>query len=522
MATTGHGPAAGSPGGTIGKAAFGIAGPPPDPEPEPLNPDADIRRLVTIDPTTGEVTVVKNLEVDGKYHAARGSWNIKAPTRTTSTAGTGNRYHGTQAVHEQHANAEVTWKALVKGTSPDDCLQNLEVLIASFEPLWREDTYIEWVPVGASQPTYYPVRGPATWQHNYEWGQWYGAVSLTVEVTVPVAPLAEGETFDIELASFTAPAVIELDTTVNGTAPALADITANKPSATDGPAFALFAWWNRLPTPGSTIHQAYGLIDASNILTGTSLSTWTATANAGARGGTYPAVSTSGAGTGSGKYGLSTEGLDGPTVDIEVWARVRLSTGSVSPRVQVKAYNNQGSGTGQGAVFYTREWGQTGRPLVVPGATGFKLTRVGILTLPVGTRVSTDWVLEASMSWQAGSSGTVGLDWLLLVPPDACVRSPTGEALDDSYPRFMADSTAAASKTITSTLSGVLTKSGVAAASPGLSGAPIWLPPGDVDLAVLFSKTPPDVASSVDEAADMASTGTVRVTPRYYVINGGN
>ena len=497
-------------------------------EPVPLNPDADIRRLVHIDPITGEVTTLKNLEVSGKYEAVRGTWSIKAPDRATSMAGRNHRYAGAQAVRESHGNAEVSWKALVKGTDPDDCLRNLELLVAAFEPLWREDTFIEWVPVGAAQATYYEVRAPARWQHNYEWAQWYGAMSLTVDVSVPVAPLAQGAAFDIDLDTFTAPTVIELDTTVAGTAPALADITVYKPgievAAIGGPAFGMFAWWNRLPTPATNVHQVFGLVDANVIAPATSLTTFTTDSETGTQGGSMISATMSGAGSGAATYALSTEGLDGPRVDVEIWARVYLDSAAVDPRLQVRAYNDH-----FGAYLYTREWGAIGRPLKTPVNDGFVLSRIGIISLPVGTRLNPDWKLDVTLSWQAGSSGLAGLDYLWLMPADQSCRTPTEEPDDDSYPRFMHPTSGAAGKTVTSDLRGFRgdPDEGNRGAGPGLGGAPIELPPGDVDLAVLFSIAPPD-APPVDLTPETEAlmhpgiTGSVRVTPRYYVINGGN
>ena len=140
-----------------------------------------VRRLVTIDGAT--ITEVKDLEVADTYMAVRDSFQVKAADRQTAMSGSGRRYQGLKAVSESHGNAEVSWKALVRGTTPDEVFQNVESMVASVEPLDMPGLHLEWRPDGLSQSTFYEVRGPAKWQPTWQWAQFTGARSMLVDVT---------------------------------------------------------------------------------------------------------------------------------------------------------------------------------------------------------------------------------------------------------------------------------------------------------------------------------------------------
>jgi len=146
--------------------------------------------------------------------------------------------------------------------------------------------------------------------------------------------------------------------------------------------------------------------------------------------------------------------------------------------------------------------------------------------LPLSTpqlAVETKWVLKLDMSWAAGSSGTVGLDWIALVPADRRACSPTGEPLDSAYPRFMPTGTNAATKTVTPDLAGMLTTSGATnAADTGLGGSVIEMPAGNVDMLVLLSEQVPDEPSSgnLNGLSWTGTTMSLSVVPRYFLVRG--
>ena len=109
------------------------------PEPGPLNPDADIRRLVTIDPANSEAPGLLPLETANTYLSVRDKLHRSRPQeRKPSEVGSGRRYQGTRIVSETRSNAAVAWKVLVKGPTADDVASNIRTLIAEFEGLLNQ------------------------------------------------------------------------------------------------------------------------------------------------------------------------------------------------------------------------------------------------------------------------------------------------------------------------------------------------------------------------------------------------
>lgn len=515
MATDGYGIGPGAPGGTIVKSAFGISGaasPSPEPEPEPLNPDADIRRLVTID-SAGSVTEILPLETADTYLSVRDTFTVKPADRKPAEAGIPRRYQGTRIINETHGNAAVTWKALVKGETADDAIDNIEQLITEFERcLNQPDVYLEWVPAGASRSTYYEVRGPARWATSYRWVQFYGVKSMECDIEVPVGPLARGARVVQDLGSFAAPCVVQLPDPVGGSAPAAANITLAKGSGADNPAFGLLAWWKRLPTPPSGYSQCFGLIEADD---GTDLDEFTIDTTVPSywhNGSSITVDPQTASQPATARYKFSTAGLTGRTTDIEVWARTMPLSGVLSPRLAISATAAETTGTRT----YSNEWGQSGAPVAdLPGGT-FEIRKLGTLTLPIAG-VSNKWALDISLTWGVGSNQAFNLDWLVLVPARQRACSPTGESLDSAYPRFMPSGTGAAAKTVRSDLSGVSVDGTEIAADTGLGGALIELPPGDVDLMVLLSKAVPD-GGGANDAKEIALTGGVEILERHFLL----
>jgi hypothetical protein len=463
-------------------------------------------------------TTVKDLETSPTFQAVMGSFAIKAPERQTSMSGAARRYEGSRAITETHQNAEISWKALVRGSTPDLAVQNVEDMIAAIEPLAMAGLHLEWRPDGATYSTFYEVRGPAKWQPDYKWAQFVGAYSMCVDIAIPVAPLAKGLGSFQTITSFTSPNVVQLPTAIGGKAPAQAAITINKANGQPTSAFALVAWWQRLPTPPAGYNPVFGIIEAETTLSGGTLTTWAATADAGSRGGNRLIATVTTGGSAVAQYGISTAGLSGTTVDVEVWAKVRKSSPIVSPRYIVSAFTSGGSA----ARIYTNEWGQTGKAMTTQTNSGNAITRLGVLSLPL-IGVSDRWTLNVEATWATSASSSVAMDWLMLVPANARAVSVTGEALDSSYPRFGPSGTGQFAKTIMPNLSGVLTTGSISAPDVGLGGSVLELPTGNVDLAVLLSDTIPDEPSGgvSDVSKEWTTTiGNVVVTPRYFLVKG--
>jgi hypothetical protein len=342
---------------------------------------------------------------------------------------------------------------------------------------------------------------------------------MSVDITIPVAPLARGELVTQSVSAFTAPNVVQLPSPVTGTAPAQASVTVSKASGQPTAPFGLIAWWERLPSPPSGYNPCFGMIEAESTLSGGTLTTWASSAESNARGGNYlynSGIST--AGSAIAQYGVSTAGVSGRAVEVELWARFRRSSATVSPRVTVSAFTSGGSG----ARVYTNEYGTAGKPLPVPASSGYTLNQLGTLTLPL-LGVSSNWTVEVKYEWATSPSALLGFDWLMLVPVRQRACSPTGENLDSSFPRFMPSGTGAASKTVGSDLAGVLTTSGVQSADVGLGGALIEFPPGNIDMAVLLSDTMVDepAGGSSNQSKEWTSTTVdVGVVPRFFALNG--
>lgn len=477
---------------------------------------ADIRRLVSID-QAGTVTTLLDLESSSSYQAVRGSFEVRPPEGQTAWSQGTRRYQGALAVSESHQNGEISWKALVRGTTADQCLQNIESMVAQFQPLpFTQALHVEWRPDGATFSTFYEVRGPAKWKPAYDWAQFTGAKSMLVDVTVPVAPLAKGARTTQSVSSFTTPNVVQLGTAVGGTAPARMDLQIVKPSGTAGPAFGMVAWWPRQGTPPSGFTSVFGVVEAES---GANLTTWSSGSDAGARGGNRLAATVTTAGTATATYKLATQGIPVSQciVDVEVWARVYLPTTIVSPRLNVQFATDSGSGP----QLNLREWGAAGKPLNVPTSTGYRVTRLGIVTLPLAGCDNT-WKATVTMSWATSASSTIALDWLCLVPAASRACSPTGEPLDSSYPRFMNSATGAQTKVLTADLGGSLVTGSVTAADTGLGGAALEPVPGNTDMLVMLDgavpDAPPDGTASAKEYTSI--TATVGVTSRYFLVRG--
>lgn len=480
--------------------------------------DADRRRIVRIS-SAGTVTTVIDLEDGASYMSTRGSFQVTPGQRRPTMAASQRRYGGARQTGETHDNGAVSWKMLVTGGTADAALANFEAAIGNLEAATM-DLYFEWRPSGATYSTYYEIRGCATWTPQYEWGQFSGARSFIGDIRIPVAPLGYGASTTIAIASTTLPASIALGTSIPGNAPALADISLTTSGGTDPPIWALIGWARRPSTPLASSVAPFGIIEAE---TGTP-TTWAVTADADYRGSSGLQATAAGAGTASALYAvdpstLATDDFSIDEVAVEVWARVELASTLVSPKVFLSVLPF--AGTSFGAEQHCAEFGTAGKLLTLPtSGTRFRFVKLGTLNLPVDAAAPLKHNVKVAASWATGSSGTFGLDYLVMVPARQRALSASSKPNDASYAKFIA-STSATTKTIRSDLSGrVASGAGNAGRDSGLGGNLIQMAPGQCDLVIKLSSLvadDPTLDATSEQVSHTGVTGELRVTPRYWL-----
>ena len=481
---------------------------------------------MTIHPTSGTITTVLDVDDGVAFTMDRGTFNVTPGALKPIQADRQRRFGGSEQVGELQDNGTIEWTANARGASSDASLTNLETLFSIIRG-GRTDLFFEWRPENATNSTYYEVRGAATITPQYQWVMLAGSKLFKHTVQVPVAPLARGDAYDIALSSTSIPAVFALGSAITGTAPALADITIQSVNFSDFKAsWGFFAWTQRPGSPLSSTIVPFGLAEAES----QTLTTFASVADASGRGGNVAQVTTSGAGTGSIRTNVDPGQLvaDDFSEDVllEVWARVKLASTVVAPRV-VLSYFATGDGTHHHPDGYSLEWGSAGRPLtyIGPSSPHYQMHRLGTVPLPVDKIAPSRWALLLSASWAAGSSGVLGFDYFMFNPVRARALGPTAKR--DTlgvYPRF-AYGTASTLKHLTlgQDLSGFIAiGSDPYSRVAGLGGSPIELPPGNVDLLVKVGTVPDDPGPATDQ--DVISigsvSGNVRVTPRFYLVKG--
>lgn len=209
-------------------------------------------------------------------------------------------------------------------------------------------------------------------------------------------------------------------------------------------------------------------------------------------------------------------------VHLEVWLDYELAVGVVNPRVVISALPE----TGTGVARYLSETGAAGRAPVRPSAgTVKRFSRLGVLRLPTADRAR--WKLRLDAFWAALSTGTLGVDYLVLVPARRRAASPSGKTNDASYPNFTA-STAEFTRRILTDLSSWTTKEpGVGPYSDtGLGGSVLEgpMPPAgqsqqDLVLIGKLSNLAPDdpAVDATTEQLSHAVTEHASITPTYYL-----
>lgn len=306
----------------------------------------------------------------------------------------------------------------------------------------------------------------------------------------------------------TLPQALQPLDSIPGTGPALTDVVITPSGGSAAPAWALIAWGK---TP-SDDEAPPAIIE--NTLLGT-LSGWSATGTANARGASQLDATAAGAVSASAEIYVGNPEADEFTdeqADVEVWARAIVSSTLVNPRLAVSA---------NGA--YTSEFGSAGKPLVKPSSgTVYRFVRLGVVSFEKPVAGSLGLLLKLQYTADGGSTGTYGIDYVVPVlarrraagmtgVPAASVSAftvGTGETIK----RVRSD--LSASTLIVSTLAG--------SRAGGLGGALIQPSPGLCRWVVKLSSLVPDDPTSDTTSEQLAHSATVSldVTPRSYLLRG--
>lgn len=315
----------------------------------------------------------------------------------------------------------------------------------------------------------------------------------------------------------TLPDSIELRGAILGGGPALCNVTVTTPTSSSvASPFALIGWG---PRPSSATGTPFGIREAE---TGTALSGWAVTADVDYRGGSGLQYTAAGVASISADFHIDPRLIVpddySDQLEIEVWARVELGAGLVGPRLIAEAVGIVNN-------VPTSEFGIAGKPLVVPSSgTRFRFVRVGTLRIPYASQDPSQIPsIRLTGTMLAGSTGTFGLDYVLLCRARDRALGPTGKPNDDNYPAFFKLFGFEHSRRIASDLSGQSLQFPNGEMDPavvgdtGLGGSLIELPTGDINALVKLSSLVPDdpTADATSETLSHAVTVQFAVTPRW-------
>lgn len=199
-------------------------------------------------------------------------------------------------------------------------------------------------------------------------------------------------------------------------------------------------------------------------------------------------------------------------VDVQVWGRFELAATLVTP-VFVGSFRPAGTSTGITERYAAEPWGKTGKTLAKPSSgTAFRFHFLGTFSLPVNQAEPLRWLFRAYLSWQAGSTGSVGADYLVFLPRLANMRGVERQPLDSTYPSLV--SSTAETRRVLLADGRALIASPPLPAAPyhGLGGKQLRLDPGHNDLVVkLSSMVPDDQSGSLTDSEFQAHAATVHV-----------
>lgn len=414
------------------------------------------------------------------------------------------RYGGSRVDWDARANGTISWRQIILRDAPGGAANLTAELERADPPMSR---FVEWRRAGQTSSLWYERRGPAAWKEVERWDT--GDIAL-LDVSMPVGPAAFGAPLSVSPASQQLPAVFDVPS-VPGSLWAPLAVTSVLPVLSARLAWALIA-----PYQGD-----FGVREAEAFSPHTG--NWTGvTANGGARSGNVLQVAAVAPAT---YYELSWS-FSGATlndaemeqdVTLEVWIRLLYDPSLViAPILSLRA-----APAGVGASRYSLDFGSSGRQ-IGPPTTGqaWFLHRAGVLKL------STDapfWQIAVGIQTGAVASGILYADYALFAPGRWRACSPTGLPNDAAYPAFQPDLTTSVTKRVNHDLSGQIAHStDPLHADTGLSGAPLFVPPGASKVLLAASPAVPDdvTATATGDVIGpvLAVAPTLTVTPRYRLL----
>lgn len=204
-------------------------------------------------------------------------------------------------------------------------------------------------------------------------------------------------------------------------------------------------------------------------------------------------------------------------VEVEVWARVWLPSTLVYPRLVASVRADAGNLLV--AERFTAEHQSLGVAVAVPTASTYRFVRLGTLSLAHDPQSPAAQLVWITAQISVGSTGSLGLDYVVLVPARSRALSPTGKPLDAAYPRFLPASTGESRrKVVRRDLSGLVsTPPGPSHRDHGLGGSLPRLPSGAASLVLKPSSLVPDdpTLSAAGEALMHRATVHASVQPRF-------
>jgi hypothetical protein len=161
---------------------------------------SDVMRVVRFAPG-GQPVVLFDLntsEYDGIFRK-RDSFRFTPGQRRTEEATSDASYAGSWITVGGHSNASVASSFVLRGSDPSESAGRLEEFLAALDQtvVGARRAYIEWRAESLPYSSFYEIRGPAAAQPNYNNRAWLGRSMIEVEVTWPVAPLAQGHPMSV-------------------------------------------------------------------------------------------------------------------------------------------------------------------------------------------------------------------------------------------------------------------------------------------------------------------------------------
>ncbi len=204
-------------------------------------------------------------------------------------------------------------------------------------------------------------------------------------------------------------------------------------------------------------------------------------------------------------------------VQLAVFARIEVASTQTSLACAISLAPDRGTSYG---VRRYGSFSSVGKTLKLPSSgTVFKPYFLGTITVRVDkSRPRREW-LRLAFTNSGGATGTVGVDYLVVVPVRSCARSQSGDSAS-LVPAFMAITNS--TKLIDADGGGAIVEADGVALTPddGLGGARPRIPRGGCELLVWPSDQVVDLTDSSSASMSETFTGSVvvKATPRYHLL----